>query len=165
MVPWLITVVATGPRPTDRWLSMTLASSKPSGSARRSSISATSRIISSRSSTPSLLIAEMGTVTVSPPQSSGVKPRWARSFITFFKSAFGLSILLIATIIGMSAARMWSIASTVCAIIPSSAAITNMAMSVAIAPRARIPVNALCPGVSIKVILWPCRSAWYAPTV
>ena len=68
------------------------------------------------------------------------------------KEEMGLSILFIATIICTSAALAWFIASMVCGIIPSSAATTSTAISVAIAPRLRIEVNAACPGVSRKVI-------------
>ena len=46
-------------------------------------------------------------------------------------------------------------ASTVCGITPSSAATTSTTMSVTLAPRARIAVNAAWPGVSRKVIFWP----------
>jgi ABC-type antimicrobial peptide transport system ATPase subunit len=56
--------------------------------------------------------------------------------------ASGLSILLIATMIGTLAAFAWSIASLVCGMTPSSAATTRMTMSVTRAPRARISVNA-----------------------
>ncbi|COY20134.1 Uncharacterised protein [Mycobacterium tuberculosis] len=75
-------------------------------------------------------------------------------------SAPSLSILLTATTIGTSAACAWLMASTVCGITPSSAATTKMAISVALAPRARMAVNASWPGVSIKVISrWlPSRS-------
>ncbi|MNH40168.1 hypothetical protein D3C79_1014470 [compost metagenome] len=61
--------------------------------------------------------------------------------------------MLIATIIGVPAARAWSIASAVCGITPSSAATTNTTISVALAPRARIEVNAACPGVSRNVMI------------
>ena len=54
----------------------------------------------------------------------------------------GLSILLIATMIGTSAAFAWSIASRVCGMTPSSAATTRITTSVTFAPRARIVVNA-----------------------
>ena len=67
----------------------------------------------------------------------------------------GLSILLIATIIGTFAALAWLMASTVCGITPSSAATTRITMSVTLAPRARIAVNAAWPGVSMKVIFLP----------
>ena len=43
---------------------------------------------------------------------------------------------------GMFAAFAWLMASIVCGMMPSSAATTRMAMSVHIAPRARISVNA-----------------------
>ena len=62
-----------------------------------------------------------------------------------------MSILLIATIIGTPAALVWLIASIVCGFSPSSAATTRMTMSVTLAPRARISVNASWPGVSRKV--------------
>src|ERR1700722_14789580 len=51
-----------------------------------------------------------------------------------------------ATIIGTFAALAWLIASTVCGITPSSAATTSTTMSVTLAPRARIAVNAAWPG-------------------
>ena len=69
--------------------------------------------------------------------------------------AFGLSILLIATMIGTFAARAWSIASRVCGITPSSAATTRTTMSVTLAPRARIRVNASWPGVSRNTMFRP----------
>ncbi len=67
----------------------------------------------------------------------------------------GLSILLMATMIGTPAALAWLIASTVCGMTPSSAATTSTTMSVTLAPRARMAVNASWPGVSMKVIFWP----------
>ena len=54
----------------------------------------------------------------------------------------GLSILFIATTSGTPAALAWEMASLVCGITPSSAATTRITMSVALAPRARIAVNA-----------------------
>ena len=48
-------------------------------------------------------------------------------------------------------------------ITPSSAATTKITMSVALAPRARICVNAAWPGVSRKVIMPRGVSTWYAP--
>ena len=69
----------------------------------------------------------------------------------FCASAPGLSILLIATIIGTPAALVWAIASMVCGMMPSSHATTRTTMSVTFAPRFRISVNASWPGVSRKV--------------
>ena len=43
----------------------------------------------------------------------------------------------------------------VCGMTPSSAATTRITMSVTLAPRARIAVNAAWPGVSMKVIFLP----------
>jgi hypothetical protein len=57
-----------------------------------------------------------------------------------------------ATTIGTLPALAWAIASFVCGITPSSAATTRITMSVTLAPRARIAVNASCPGVSRNVI-------------
>jgi len=49
-------------------------------------------------------------------------------------------------------------ASSVCGMTPSSAATTSTTMSVTLAPRARIAVNASWPGVSTKAI--PRPSFW-----
>ena len=51
-------------------------------------------------------------------------------------------------------------ASTVCGMTPSSAATTMAAMSVTLAPRARMAVNAAWPGVSMKVMSWPLCFTW-----
>ena len=67
--------------------------------------------------------------------------------------ASGLSILLIATTSGTLPAFACAIASFVCGITPSSAATTSTTMSVTLAPRARIAVNASWPGVSRNVIM------------
>ena len=70
--------------------------------------------------------------------------------------ASGLSILLMATMMGMLAALAWLMDSTVWGMMPSSAATTRMATSVIMAPRARMAVNASWPGVSRKVMVLPC---------
>ena len=109
-------------------------------------------MLSSSASMPSPCFAETSTSTTSPPHFSttnSCSDNWRR---TRSGSAFGESILLMATMIGTSAALMWSIASTVCGITPSSAATTRTAMSVTWAPRARIAVNASWPGVSMNVM-------------
>ena len=69
--------------------------------------------------------------------------------------ASALSTLLTATIIGTFAALAWAMASIVCGWMPSSAATTSTTMSVTLAPRARIAVNASWPGVSRKVMRLP----------
>mgnify|MGYP000837556855 CR=1 FL=1 len=102
--------------------------------------------------------ADTGTKMVLPPQSSGINSYSASSCFTFSILAFGLSILLTATMISMPAAFAWLIASTVCGMTPSSAATTKIAISVEFAPRIRIAVNASCPGVSKKVIFSPLIS-------
>jgi hypothetical protein len=74
-----------------------------------------------------------------------------------------LSILLIATMMGTFAAFAWTMASFVCGMTPSSAATTSTTMSVTLAPRARICVNASCPGVSRKTTVPWGVSTLYAP--
>ena len=96
-------------------------------------------------------MAETSTKIFSPPHSSGIISYLVNSVLTFSTFAPSLSILFTATIIGTSAALECSIASIVCGFTPSSAATTNMTMSVQFAQRALIEVNAACPGVSKKV--------------
>ena len=96
--------------------------------------------------------AETSTVMVSPPQASGTSPRSESCCSTRSGSASARSILLMATMIGTSAALAWSMASTVWGMTPSSAATTSTTMSVTSAPRARMAVKASWPGVSMKVI-------------
>ena len=79
---------------------------------------------------------------------------------TFWGLAPGLSILLMATTMGISAALAWLMASMVWGMIPSSAATTRMATSVTMAPRARMLVKASWPGVSRKVMVLPLISTW-----
>ncbi len=102
-------------------------------------------------------------MTVWPPHSSGIRPRSDSSRFTRSAFASGLSILLMATMIGTPAAFAWSMASRVCGMTPSSAATTRMTMSVTLAPRARIRVNASWPGVSRKTTLRLLTWTWYAP--
>ena len=99
----------------------------------------------------------------SPPHSSGTILYSVSCCFTASGFAPILSILFIATIMETPAAFAWFIASTVCGMIPSSAATTSIAISVAIAPLALIAVNASCPGVSRKVISFPFTWTRYAP--
>ena len=71
-----------------------------------------------------------------------------------------MSILLTATMSATFALWMCFSASSVCGMNPSSAATTSTAMSVTLAPRARILLNAAWPGVSRKVIFFPLNSTW-----
>ncbi len=80
--------------------------------------------------------------------------------LTFSMLASGLSILLTTMTIGTSAALAWSMASTVCGMTPSSAATTMAAMSVTLAPRARMAVKASWPGVSRNVMVLPSCFTW-----
>ena len=87
--------------------------------------------------------------------SSGMTSCCSNSCLTRFGLASGRSILLMATMIGTSAALAWLIASIVCGMTPSSAATTRTTMSVTLAPRERMEVNASWPGVSMKAIRLP----------
>ena len=87
-----------------------------------------------------------------------------RSVLTRSGSACGRSTLLIATIMGTLAACAWAMASRVWGIRLSSAAITMMAMSATLAPRARMVVKASWPGVSMNTILPLLVWASKAPT-
>ena len=75
-------------------------------------------------------------------------------------SASGLSILLMATMIGTPAALEWSMASMVWGMMPSSAATTSTVMSVTWARRARRAVKASCPGVSRNTTRPRLVSTW-----
>ncbi len=97
-------------------------------------------------------------MTVSPPHSSGTRSYFVSCSLILSGLAVGLSILLMATMMGTSAALAWLMDSTVWGMMPSSAATTRMAMSVDFAPRARMEVKAAWPGVSRKVIIWPFTS-------
>ena len=88
---------------------------------------------------------------VSPPHSSGTSSYFVSCCLMFSGLAPGRSILFTATMMGISAALAWLMASTVWGIMPSSAATTRMAISVTMAPRARMAVKASWPGVSRKV--------------
>ena len=109
---------------------------------------------------PRFCRAEISTMMVSPPHSSGTRPCSESCCLTRFGSALSRSILLMATMIGTSAALAWLMASIVWGMTPSSAATTRTTMSVTSAPRARMAVNASWPGVSMKVISWPWYSTW-----
>ncbi len=119
--------------------------------------------MSSSSSSPRRALAETGTSGVSPPYSSTITLASDSSVLTRSGLASGLSILLRAMMIGTFAARAWWIASRVWGMTPSSAATTTTAMSVTLAPRARIAVNASWPGVSRKTIRRPSRVTSLAP--
>ena len=96
--------------------------------------------------------AETGMQATSPPQSSVMMPYLVRPSITRSGLAVGLSILFMATMSLTLAALAWLMDSTVWGMMPSSAATTRTAISVMLAPRARMEVNASWPGVSRKVM-------------
>ena len=157
-VPFCTRTVETGPLPLSSCASRTSPLARLFGFAFNSITSAVSTIISIRSSRPSPVFADTGTKIVLPPQSSGISSYSVISCFTRSILALGLSILLTATMISTPAAFAWLIASTVCGITPSSAATTRIAISVELAPRIRIAVNASCPGVSRNVIFSPLTS-------
>ena len=154
-VPFCTSTVATGPRPLSSLDSMTIPLARRFGLARRSFMSATSNTLSSSWSMPSCLSAETGTQMTSPPHSSGTRSYLVSSCLMASGLAPGLSILLMATMMSTPAAFAWLMASMVCGMMPSSAATTRMAISVAFAPRARMAVKASWPGVSRKVMSRP----------
>ena len=123
-----------------------------------SRISAVRTTMSSRLSMPMPVLAEMGQIMVSPPHSSGTSSYSVSCCMMRSGLAVGLSILLMATMMGISAALAWLMDSTVWGMMPSSAATTRMAMSVTMAPRARMAVKASWPGVSRKVTGLPFTS-------
>ena len=104
-------------------------------------------------------LAEIGTVIVLPPQSSGIRLSAAKSCLTLSILASGLSILLIATIIGRPADFIILIDSFFWGWMLSSAAITKMAISATLAPRDLMAEKASWPGVSMKVILRVAKSS------
>ena len=99
-MPFCIRTVATGPLPLSSDDSITVPIAGPVGDAFNSRISACNDIASSRSSTPCPVCADIFTQIVSPPHSSGTILCCDRSPITLSGSAFSLSILFTATIIG-----------------------------------------------------------------
>ena len=105
-------------------------------------------------------MAETSTNSKSPPHSDGMMPCSTICVRTRLGSASSLSTLFTATTIGTLAALAWSSASSVWGMTPSSAATTSTAISVTLAPRARIAVNASWPGVSMNVISRSPTCAW-----
>ena len=107
---------------------------------------------------PMPVLAEIGQMIVSPPHSSLTRSYSVSCCLMRSGFAPTVSILLIATTTGMFAALAWLMLSTVCGMMPSSAATTRIAISVTIAPRARMEVKASWPGVSRKVMGLPLIS-------
>ena len=114
-VPFCTRTVATEPRPLSSSASITrplaclfgFAFSSNTSAVRRiisNKISAVRMIVSSKVSIPSPDFAETGTNSVVPPQSTGISSYSVSSCFTRSILAFGLSILLTATIISIPAA-------------------------------------------------------------
>src|SRR6056297_3631544 len=112
-VPFWTRTVATGPRPTSSCASITAPSAGRSGLAVISRSSACSAIASRSSGMPWPDMAETSTSCTSPDIFSTITSCCRRSVRTLSGVASGLSILLIATIIGTSAALAWLMASIV----------------------------------------------------
>ncbi len=121
MVPSWIRTVATAPLALSSLASRTVPVPCDVGIALRFIISTVRESMSRRSSMPILFLAEIGTATVVPPKSSVTMPYVIRSCLTLSGVDPGLSILLIATMIGTLAALQWLIASMVWGMTPSSA--------------------------------------------
>ena len=154
-VPFWTIIFATGPLPFSNEDSITVAFAFAVGSAFRSRSSDCIKIFSSKSSTPSPVLADTPINSISPPQSIGVRFFSAIWAFTISGFAVSLSILFIATIIGQPLAFAWEITSSVWAFTPSSAATTIIIISVTFAPLVLIALNASWPGVSTKVIFCP----------
>ena len=151
-VPDFTNIVITEPLPFSTFDSITTPLALIVASLFNSINSACNSRASIKLSRPDLVLAETSIHWISPPISSGINSCWSNSVLTFWGLASGLSHLFTATIIGHDAALACLIASTVCGLIPSSAATTKITISVTLAPLALISVNASCPGVSIKEI-------------
>ena len=91
---------------------------------------------------PAPVLAEIGQMMVSPPHSSLTRSYSVSCCLMRSGLAPCTSILLMATTTGIPAALAWLMLSTVCGMMPSSAATTRMARSVTMAPRARMEVKA-----------------------
>ena len=124
----------------------------------RSSISVCKRTVSRSSGIPCPVFDEIPIIGVSPHQSSGVSPYFARSCLMCSIFLPGLSILVIAIIIGTPDSFACQIDSIVCGITLSSAATTIIAIFVSLAHLALKLVNNSCPGVSMKHIFFPSYS-------
>ena len=158
-VPFCTNSLATTPRPSCSSASRQVPTAGRSGLALYSCSSATVSSVSSSSSMPAPVMAlVLHHFHVAAPfgwAATRWRPTAGRSAV---RSTPGRSILFRATTIGTPAARAWLMASSVCGITPSSAATTSTAMSVTLAPRARISVKASWPGVSTKAIGRPSFS-------
>ena len=163
-VPLLTRTVETYPRPLSSDDSMMEPVARRFGLALRSSISASKSTFSSSSSTPTPFFALISWHWYLPPHSSTRRFICAKSSRILSGLAPGLSILFMANTIGTFAACAWAIASFVVGITESSAAMMMIAISVTCVPRARMAVNASCPGVSRNVIRRPSPNfTLYAP--
>ncbi len=112
-IPFCTRTVATEPLPLSSCASSTSPLARRLEFAFSSRTSAVRTIISINSSSPCPVLADTGTNTVLPPQSSGISSYSVNSCFTRSIFALGLSILFTATTISTPAALAWLIASTV----------------------------------------------------
>ena len=119
----------------------------------KSRSSAWSKTVSRSSGIHCPVLEDIQIIGVSPHRSSGVSPYLARSCLIVSRFFPGLSIFVIATMIGTPDSLACQIDSIVCGITLSSAATTIIAIFVNFAHLALKLVNNSCPGVSIKHIL------------
>ena len=103
-VPLCTNIDAIGPFALSSLASITVPFACFLGFAFNSFISATNKTISNKFSILIFCFAEIGTNIVSPPHSSGTSSYSINSCLIFSTFAPGKSILLTATIIGISAA-------------------------------------------------------------
>mmetsp|Transcript_3893 Transcript_3893/g.13517 ORF Transcript_3893/g.13517 Transcript_3893/m.13517 type:complete len:265 (-) Transcript_3893:587-1381(-) len=170
-VPFCTSSVAIAPRCLSRYASTTVPRAFEPGLATSSSTSAVSAIVSRSWSIPIPVFAETLIIGVVPPHSSQTTSSAASSSLTRSGLPPSLSHLLMAMMSGTPAACACDTASFVCGLTPSSAATTTIATSVTRAPRARIALNASCPGVSKNVMFRSdspssppmAADTWYAP--
>ena len=112
-LPLCTNIDATGPFVLSSLASITTPFACFLGFVFNSSTSACNNTISNNSLMFIRFFADIGTYIVSPPHSSGTNSYFINSCFTLSTFASGKSILFTATIIGISAAFAWFIASTV----------------------------------------------------
>mmetsp|Transcript_6882 Transcript_6882/g.12625 ORF Transcript_6882/g.12625 Transcript_6882/m.12625 type:complete len:210 (-) Transcript_6882:813-1442(-) len=132
------------------WKTVSITSNSPGdlSQALISSVSASSTILSTSSSIPFFVFAEMSTDITGPPNSSTTTPAFISSPLTLSGSAPSTSHLLMATSIGTWFSWAMRIDSTVWSCTPSVALTMITATSVAPQPLARIDLKIEWPGVS-----------------
>lgn len=145
-------IVETTPCLGSLWASTITHTADLSGLYLRSNIAAWRRTVSRSSGIHCPVFDDIPIIGTSPHRSSEVNPCLARSCLIWSIFFPGLSILVIATMIGTPDSLACQIDSIVCGITLSSAATTIMAILVNLAHLALKLVNNSCQGVSMKHI-------------